>query len=128
VKMKSLSWSMFALSGLLMLGCGGAAKPSIDSSRQLTSLSSSEVEDVCAWQVDRMGGDGSKKKCGDTEFTFKVSTCVKSFSALSSSCAATYADLAACSDAQSHDFCGGAWVANSSCVKINGCGMSTGGE
>src|SRR4051794_280103 len=91
---------LVTLSSLFLLACGGPSEPSIDHGKSLASLTDSEVQDVCAWEVANIGGDGKKIKCDGTEFTFKTSVCIDSMKALPASCAATYGDVVSCSNAQ----------------------------
>jgi hypothetical protein len=127
VMMKKLYW--LTLSSLLMLGCGGPSQPSIDHSKKLSALSASERQDACGWAASTLGGDGHEITCKDKDgnsakVTIKTDDCIDSFRGLSSGCTATYGDFADCADAQTHDFCGGAWLTKSSCVALRSCGMN----
>jgi len=122
VMMKKLGW--LVLSTLVMVGCGGPSQPSIDHSKKLSALSESERQDTCAWTVGTMGGDGHEITCDGQKFTFKTEICLNSLKNVPAGCTATFGDLASCTEAQSKDFCGGAWLSNSACMAISSCGMS----
>jgi hypothetical protein len=124
--MKKLSG--LVLMGLVLVGCGGPAQPSIDHGKKLSALSESERQDMCAWAVSKMGGDGHKITCGSGDnkvtATFTIDHCLTT----SADCSATYGDVVSCTEDQSNDFCGGKWVSNASCITLSYCGMAMDGS
>jgi hypothetical protein len=91
----------------LLSACGGAPTPpsNVDASRKLTSLNANEREEVCAWGVAELGGDGKQYTCnGDTITIHSVDDCVSGMNHIGAECAATVGELEACTKGQASAF------------------------
>ena len=104
----------FAIVVALLVGaCGGddsGGSSGVDSSKQVKTLSSSEVTAECTWGIALEGGAGHQTMC-DPQTTITVHTqaqCEASLAALSSNstCTLTVEQLEACTEAQASDPCG----------------------
>jgi len=92
--------------GVLVLGCGEDSS-GVDGSKRLLDLSATEQGDVCDYTSDVQGGYGSSKVCGDgiTLSVKQRGDCIANLEATVAGCAATVADLEACSEAVGEDLC-----------------------
>jgi hypothetical protein len=119
-----------ALTGLMLIGCGGSdggsPPPSIDRSKKVAAFTDQDREDFCAWDVAKLGGEGHVTDCGGGNHATapKVSDCTTGLKQVPTNCAATYGDMVDCIDAQAGNVCSPDWLNNPGCKNVFNCGMS----
>jgi hypothetical protein len=91
---------------LLVGACGGDGGSGVPGSKQLKDLSADEVMAECTWGVATLGGAGHTTMCtGRTAVTPTVAECVTELNGYKAGCAATVAQLEACTEVLAADPC-----------------------
>jgi hypothetical protein len=96
------------LFGLAAAACGGDGDDGsgIDQSKQLTSLSTSEVSTFCEWAIAEQGGAGHQTMCGDIIITVSTqAACESNYGNLAATCTATVEQAESCVLALATDAC-----------------------
>jgi hypothetical protein len=98
------------LFGLTTAACGGGDSGSdsgIDQSKNVTSLSASEVQTFCKWALAEQGGPGHEMMCGaGSSATVETqANCETRYGHFTSTCTATVGDAEDCVRAIAADLC-----------------------
>lgn len=96
------------LFGLAAAACGGDGNDGsgIDQSKEVDSLSSSEVTTFCEWAIAEQGGAGHQTMCGDIIITVSTqAACESQWGNLAATCTATVEQAEGCVLALAADAC-----------------------